>query len=293
MTDVTKNRRKFIGGSEVAAILGLNRYQTPYEVWDSKKNGNNPFTGNQFTEWGTKLEPVIVDNCAKIHGVEITNRNDRYYSDSVRFLGCHPDGIAIINGVKTLIEAKTVGSNAYKHWSNELPLEYYCQVQHNMFVTDCEIALFICFVLDDRYYFEIEVKRDDSFIEKQNEYLIQWWNRYIVGDEVPLKTVEDYEKDTPEKSQKEASEKALEIFEKLVEVKERYNSIKSEKENLESQLKVEIGESTDLMSGLNTLATWRASTSVRMDTKKLKEEQPEIFAKYAKESTCRRFLIKL
>lgn len=293
MTDVTKNRNKFIGGSDVAAILGINRYRTPYEVWDEKKNGNRPFSGNQFTEWGTKLEPVIVDHFAQTHGVNVTNRNDRYISGSISFLGCHPDGIAEINGQKCLIECKTVGSNAFKHWSNELPLEYYCQVQHNMFVTGCQKAYFICLVLDDRNYFEIEVNFDSEFVKKQNEYLSKWWETYIVGSETPLKLVEDFEKENPETKQVEASDNAITIFQKLVEVKAKYKAIEKEKDELEEKLKLEIGEATDLMSGMTILATWRPSTSVRVDTKKLKEEQPEMFLKYAKETTSRRFLIKI
>jgi len=291
--DVTKNRHKFIGGSDVAAILGLNRYKTPYEVWDEKKNGNNPFTGNPATEWGTKLEPVILAHFEQLHGVKVTNNNDRYISKQYDFIGCHPDGLTVINNEIWLIEAKTVSSSAYKHWANELPLEYYCQVQHNMFVTETKQAKFICLVLDDRNYFEIEVYYDTDFVNQQNNFLIEWWNRYIKGDETPIKIVADYEKSNPEMAIVEADEEAKRLHKELGEVRDAIKEFTKQKDSLENDLKLKIGDATELMSGLDTLATWRPQTRVTIDTKKLKEEQPEIFLKYAKETTSRTFLIKI
>lgn len=290
--DVKHNRNKFIGGSDVAAILGLNRYKTPYEVWDEKKNGNNPFTGNAATEWGTKLEPVILAHFEQQHGVKIYDNNVRYVSKEYSFLGCHPDGIAEIKG-ETLIEAKTVSSVAYKHWGNELPLEYYCQVQHNMYVTGIKKAKFICFVLDDRNYFEIDVNYDSDFIEQQNKYLIEWWNRYIIGDDTPVKVVADYEKSNPEQAIAEADNEALDIYKELIDLKAKIKALNDLKVTKEDMLKLKIGDATELMHGLDTLATWRPQTRVTVETKKLKEELPEVFLKYAKEKTSRTFLIKL
>ncbi len=293
MADVKLKRNTFIGGSDVASILGLNRYKTPYEVWEEKKHGIRTFEGNQATEWGTKLEPVIVDHCQKEHGWNIECRNDKLISKFNPIFGCHPDGLMICVEEIVLVEAKTVSSQAYKHWQNELPLEYYCQVQHNMFVCDCKKALFICLVLDDRNYFEIEVQFDADFVEKQNAYLVDWWNRYIIGDEVPIKVVDDYEKENPERKIIEANDEILQKYTELTIVKAEYKALAEKKEVLEDDLKTFIGSNTDLMNGLNVIATWRPQTKVLMDTKKFKEEMPETFLKYAKESSTRVFLIKL
>jgi putative phage-type endonuclease len=291
--DVTTNRHKFIGGSDVAAILGLNRYKTPYEVWDEKKNGNNPFTGNQATEWGTKLEPVIITHFEQLHKVKVYENNSRYISTVYDFLGCHPDGLFQLKRDLWLLEVKTVSSTAYKHWANELPLEYYCQVQHNMFVTGTKQAKFVCLVLDDRNYFEIDVNYDEEFVNHQNTFLIEWWNRYIIGDESPVKMVADFEKSNPKLAIAEADEEAVKDYAKLIDIKAKIKELTEQKDALEDALKLKIGDATELMHGLDTLATWRPKTQVRVETKKLKEEQPDIFLKYAKETTSRTFLIKL
>ncbi len=283
-------RNKFIGGSDVAAILGIDRYRTPYEVWDEKKNGNNPFTGNQFTEWGILLEPVIITKFEKENGVTVRDNNKTFIHPEYPFLGCHPDGI--YGADNDLLEVKTVGSNAYKHWGNDIPLEYYCQIIHNMDVTGAKKGKFVYLVLDDRFYDEIKVNYDAEFAKKQRDHLIDWWKRYIIGNEIPTKVVADYEKSTPEQAIIEADNEAFDTYNELVGIKAKIKELTSLKEDCEIILKEKIGDNTELMHGLDTLATWKPSVRVTVSTKKLKEEQPELFLKYAEEKHYRTFLIK-
>jgi len=292
MTDVTKNRNKFIGGSDVAAILGLNRYKTAYEVWEEKKHNIKTFEGNQATEWGKKLEPVIIAHFEQVNNVKVFDNNARYISKEYDFLGCHPDGICTINNENVLIEVKTVSTDAFKFWGNELPLEYYCQVQHNLNVLGLTKAKFIYLVLDSRYYGEIEISYDKEYAESVQKFLVKWWNEYIIGDNTPIKTVTDYEKENPEVKMVEADDETAKKHTELIELKAKIKELEAQKEVIEDFLKLKIGDATDLMYGLNTIATWRPQTKVTVDTKKLKEELPETFLKYATEKTSRTFLVK-
>lgn len=292
MADVTKHRNKFIGGSDVAAILGLNRYKTAYEVWEEKKHSIKTFEGNAATEWGKKLEPVIITHFEQVNNVKVFDNNNEYISKEHEFLGCHPDGICTINNENVLIEVKTVSSDAYKFWGNSIPMEYYCQVQHNLFVLGLKKAKFVYLVLDSRFYSEIDVNFDAEYVAEQNNYLIKWWNEYIIGDETPIKTVTDYEKENPEVKMVEADDETAKKHTELIEIKAKIKDLETQKEAIEDFLKLKIGDATDLMYGLNTIATWRPQTKVTVDTKKLKEELPETFLKYATEKTIRTFLVK-
>ena len=292
MSDVTKHRNKFIGGSDVAAILGLNRYKTAYEVWEEKKHSIKTFDGNAATEWGKKLEPVIIAHFEQINNVKVFDNNERYISKEYDFLGCHPDGICTINNENVLIEVKTVSTDAFKFWGNELPLEYYCQVQHNLNVLGLTKAKFIYLVLDSRYYGEIEISYDKEYAESVQKFLVKWWNEYIIGDNTPIKTVTDYEKENPEVKMVEADDETAKKHTELIELKAKIKELETQKEAIEDFLKLKIGDATDLMYGLNTIATWRPQTKVTVDTKKLKEELPETFLKYATEKTSRTFLVK-
>src|SRR5690606_29202656 len=54
-------RRKAIGASDVAAVLGVSPWATPWEVWAEKTGRLEPWSGNAATDLGTRLEPVIMD----------------------------------------------------------------------------------------------------------------------------------------------------------------------------------------------------------------------------------------
>ena len=49
---------------------------------------------------------------------------------------------------------------------------------------------------------------------------------------------------------------------------------------------------TDELSGSNWKATYKEITSIRLDNTALKKELPDIYARYSKESTCKRFNLK-
>lgn len=52
-------RRRSIGGSEIAAVLGIHPWTSPFTLWHVKAGLLEPFAGNKSTEWGQRLEPVI------------------------------------------------------------------------------------------------------------------------------------------------------------------------------------------------------------------------------------------
>jgi putative phage-type endonuclease len=249
MVDVTKHRNKIIGGSDVAAILGLNRYKTAYEVWEEKKHSIKTFDGNAATEWGKKLEPVIIAHFEQVNNVKVFDNNVKYISKEHDFLGCHPDGICTINNENVLIEVKTVSTDAFKFWGNELPLEYYCQVQHNLNVLGLTKAKFIYLVLDSRYYGEIEISYDKEYAESVQKFLVKWWNEYIIGDNTPIKTVTDYEKENPEVKMVEADDETAKKHTELIELKAKIKELETQKEAIEDFLKLKIGDATDLMYG--------------------------------------------
>lgn len=63
--DWHKLRERGVGGSDVSVITGLNKWQSAFTLW-AKKTGRieESFTGNEATEWGLRLEPVIIDKIA-------------------------------------------------------------------------------------------------------------------------------------------------------------------------------------------------------------------------------------
>jgi putative phage-type endonuclease len=60
--DVTVDRDKYIGGSDVPIIMGISSFKTRWELLQEKAGvTENLFLGNKYTEYGNILEPQIRD----------------------------------------------------------------------------------------------------------------------------------------------------------------------------------------------------------------------------------------
>lgn len=60
--DVTIDRDKYIGGSDIPIIMGISPFKTRYQLLLEKAGlVENEFTGNRFTQYGDDIEPLIRD----------------------------------------------------------------------------------------------------------------------------------------------------------------------------------------------------------------------------------------
>ena len=73
-------RSHYIGGSDAAAVVGLNDYTSPYCLW-AEKTGKVPgFAGNLATEVGTYLEDFVAKKFAQETGKKIRNDQQSYFN---------------------------------------------------------------------------------------------------------------------------------------------------------------------------------------------------------------------
>ena len=62
MDTVRDERWCYIGGSDIAAIMGISPFKTRFQLLQEKAQIVEPdFKGNEYTEYGNKLEPLIRD----------------------------------------------------------------------------------------------------------------------------------------------------------------------------------------------------------------------------------------
>lgn len=68
MNDRTKwleARKTYIGGSDLGAIVGVNRYQTALDVYLEKTSEHIHEVNNDTTYWGNVLEEVVAQEYSK------------------------------------------------------------------------------------------------------------------------------------------------------------------------------------------------------------------------------------
>lgn len=103
MQDVVTNRDKYIGGSDIPTILGINPFKTRWELLQEKAGlSENDFEGNQYTDYGNIMEEKIRNFINKTETNKfIEGKHKGEYKGTT--LICHTDG----ENDDTILEIKT------------------------------------------------------------------------------------------------------------------------------------------------------------------------------------------
>jgi putative phage-type endonuclease len=126
-------RANGIGGSEIAAVLGLSPYESAFSLWHRKKNLIAPVEESEEMYWGKEHEPAICRRFAREHPDLDVTPAPTY---------CHPDRPWQIanpdrHAGPDLFEAKTARDS--EGWGEEgtdqIPVHYRAQCLHYMDVT--------------------------------------------------------------------------------------------------------------------------------------------------------------
>lgn len=178
-------RRKGIGGTDAAAILGLSKWRTPLGVWLEKRGEAPPDVDDEPKRWGRMLEPLIASRYAEQTGIDLVKP-----AGMVR----HPEHEFILGNLDYLpldrralgIECKTAryGDDWGEAGTDEVPPAYLVQCQHYMAVTGYprwDLAALIA-GSDFRIY---HVEGDREFQDELVAAMVEWWQRCIVRGERP------------------------------------------------------------------------------------------------------------
>lgn len=104
--DVTIDRDKFIGGSDLAAIMGISPFTTRWELLLEKAGlKERDFSGNKYTEYGHEIEPKIREYINSIHDMNF--EPNQVIDGDLRF---HTDGFFY----NTVLEIKST-SQIHEH----------------------------------------------------------------------------------------------------------------------------------------------------------------------------------
>lgn len=314
------DRSKFLGGSDIAAVIGLSPWLTPVELW-MQKTGRTPreeptAARKKMFARGHKLEPFIRDMVIdKLRDMGLTVQlvaiNQRYADKDHPFLACEIDFELLLTGEIEIggqlhvlknehinADAKSVSSFARKKWGEEdtedVPIEYAAQFMHGLGITGrgrCLVAALRSFDDVDIYW----TNRDDETITAMREKAVMFWNDCVLADVAPDPfTFSDIKLLFP-LDNGQATDATPEIAEKVSQLRDVKARIKV-LEDQETALTFEVGEfispNAILKFGGKEIATWKAQATTRLDQKLLKQEMPDIAAQYSNTTTSRVLRLK-
>lgn len=291
------DRTKYLGGSDVAGILGISPWRTPLEVYLDKVQPRikpvAPSKQKVFTR-GQRMEPYVIDLLSEETGLEIIHRGNRYIHRDYGFIAAEIDAEAA-SGEN--IEIKTVSPFKAKEWgevqTDAIPVHYTAQAMHGLMVTGKQVCVFGVLIGGDDFRI-YRVERDEETIQAILEKEIAFWDRVINLNPPEATTVSDislmFEKDSG--SSIEADGKALALFNELRDMKSRYKSLGEEIAVSEEKLKLYMQEHSILTLDGKTICTWKSQVSNRFDQNLFQVEHPELYEKFKTSTTSRVFRMK-
>jgi putative phage-type endonuclease len=293
-----EGRRKGIGGSDVAGICGLSKWNTPRTIWEQKTNKvpvTDEMTPVQY--WGTIMEPVIVQQFEKKTGLFVTTGCDQIADSKQGYMVANVDGIVQTEGA--IFEAKTCSAFAASEWGDEdteeIPTQYFLQVQHYMAVLNMN-KTYVAVLIGGNDFRVYTINRDDKVIDMIRDRCRTFWCDFVETDTEPPLTVDEriesacnVNKGSFVTSDIRVNNEVL----KLRGLKEQEKSLKADIKQSETVIKDYMGANENLVTAEgSTIATWKQSVSNRFDSKLFKKDNPETYSTYCNESVSRRFLIK-
>lgn len=288
-------RRRGIGGSDVAGILGISRWKTPLSVYRDKRGESDPVEESEAMFWGTTLEPVIRQRYSDVTGREVFLPQRMLINVERSFMLANIDGFT---PCQRGVEIKTSRYSA--EWGEEgtdaIPFEYIAQVQHYMVVTGFQV-FDVPVLLGGQDFRIYEVHADPELQNMIIEKEIEFWERVESGnppDPVSLSDVSSLFR-VAKKNAVVAHSGTMMMIEELRNVKKQISNMGLIADDLELSIKREMGENDTLCTPDGMIVcTWKESKGRDyIDSKQLKADHPAIYQQYLKASTpSRRFLLK-
>lgn len=295
-----KARQTGIGGSDVSAIMGLNRWKSPIDIWVEKTTTVQDDEPSEAAYWGTVLEDVVAGEFVRRTGLRVRRCNQLLQHNEYPYMIANIDReiVGRPNGQRVGLECKTASEYRKDEWSDdEIPAEYILQCQHYMAVTGYE-AWWIAVLIGGNKFVYKRIERDEEIIQMLIEQEGIFWHQYVESKVMPPADgseacVKALAKMYPHSNGAEIvlDAESRELLERRAKLEERSELLKRQLNEIDSTIKAKLGNAEIGEVGCYRV-TWRTIISNKVDNDSLKEQYPDVYKACLKESKSRRFTVK-
>ena len=287
-------RHNYIGGSDAAAVLGMNAWVSPMALWMEKTGRLSGFDGNLATEVGTYLEEFVAQKFATETGKKVRKCNLSWFNDQ------YPWAIANIDreivGEDAGLEIKTTSElNMRKFKGGEFPENYYCQCVHYLAVTG-KSNWYLAVLIGNREFKWFTIERDEDEINALMEAESAFW-KYVKTNTPPPADCHPKTGDALLDLYPDSIDDAIGIgaFERDLDnyfrLKEQLKSIEMTIDGVENRIKAHLGECAR-GEGEKYKVSWKTQYRQTFDSKKFIADHPGMdVSKYYKQSSSRPFKV--
>lgn len=307
--DDQHDRSRFIGGSDVAAVLGISPWRTPLQLWERKTRTaiEGPETGLKVKRRGHRWESVVAEMLVehleeKGHAVEIVASNRRYVDPTMDYLAAEIDFEIRLDGEEeiTNVELKTVHPFKASEWgdagTDEAPIWYTAQGMHGLGVTGrnrCLIAPL--FGADEiRAY---PITRDDETIAAMRARCEAFWQLVTTGVRPDPSNLEDLDRlykgdDTAAALIADGDDELTRWVLRARAIKGEIKARELELEAVEFDLKRAMRDANELVLDDRVAITWKQRAHTTFDHEALKAHDAKLYRAMQRRGSSRVFIVK-
>lgn len=195
-------RQSYLGASETAAVLGLDHYRTPLDVYREKKGLKEPEPAGARAEAGLRAEQMIADWIGDMFNLKIQRDNKIRIHPTLPFWRCNLDRVIVgqPNGTAVL-EIKTTSLENLRRWNiqseelNPTFVHHWIQVQCQLAITGYKWAAIGVMPADTYQGFGqpelIPIQPDREFIHMMTAKVRAFWQDHIEKDIPPEPATEE------------------------------------------------------------------------------------------------------
>lgn len=292
-------RAQGVGGSDIAALVGLSRYASPTSLYYEKTgqlNGDREDTERQRI--GRRMEGLLAEEFHDRTGLYCMSAQTVWAHPVHTFARCTVDGLAYegadIDDRSPLgvVEFKTDGRFS---WPDGIPPNIRAQCVWEMGVTDSPMSWLVVMFAG----FKIQVYEIPFDDDARNDWLFMLHTATAFWDQVTTRQpppADDHEATTralerihePDPTlELDADDYSRDLVDRLTAAKATTKAAKATEDTLSNELRAVIGDACDLVDSGRVIASWRPQTAGRVDIAELRHAHPDIVDAFTRETESR------
>lgn len=286
-----EQRRHHVGGSDAAAIVGLNEWSSPVAVWADKLGKTESIAENEAMRQGHDLEEYVAKRFEEQTGKKVRRENNILVNPEIPFAHANVDRLVI--GEDAGLECKTTKSlNLKKYRQGEFPDRFYVQCMHYMMVTGAA-KWYLAVLVFGSDFFVYEINRDEEEIAALRAAEQEFWG-YVESETLPPIDDTNSTKETLVKVFEGGGADEVALDDELTaqiavrdELKEKIKELTKAVDLIDNQVRAALGNNEVGFAGERKI-TWKTQTSMSLDKELMKAALPDVdFNEFMKPSVSR------
>lgn len=289
-----------LGGSDIAAALGMSPWKSALELWQEKVSGKRlSQQENEAMIWGRIMEPIITQEYVKRSGLMVKPLRSMLQSPQYPWMLANLDGlIEDPDRGMGVFEVKTASAFKQAEWAEgRCPDAYMLQLSHYLAVTGLDFAV-ICVLIGGNKLQWSTVERDNELIASVIELERHFWQYVLTNTPPPVDGTTACSEMLAVKYPASTNKTPLilpteadEWVSAYLQATTEEDAAADKKRLSANRIKAVMQEHEKAITTGGHPITWKTVASSRLDSKTFKAEHPDLVAQYMSESISRRFTV--